>query len=115
MSRKKKYSLPIWLYNPNVENSENSNFIRLSHSQLTHKSFLKLSKTAKLIYIYMVNYSKGKREFSFPHRIYKNLVTKPTFTNVIDELNKFGFVEKTESGKFTRTESKYKFLTDWYK
>lgn len=112
MSRK-KHSLPIWLYDSNVKDSSNRNFIRLSHSQLTHKSFFSLSNSAKTIYIYMVNYSKGNREFSFPFRIYKNITTKPTFNKCIKELQEKGFIEIVEYGKFTRTENKYRFLSEW--
>ncbi len=113
MSRKPKYSLPNWLYDPHVKDSYNRNFIRLSHSLLTHKSFLSLSNSAKMVYIYMVNYSKGNREFSFPYKIYKKITSKPTFNKCIKELHNKGFIEVIENGKFTRTENIYKFLSEW--
>ena len=114
MARKGINSLPIWLYDPKVKDSHNKNFIRLSHSLLTHPKFLSLSKSSQLVYIYMVLYSKGQREFSYPKRMYINIVSQPKFSACVKELSKNGFIEVKCSGKNTRTENIYTFSSNWH-
>ena len=114
MSRKRKYQKPIWKYDHKIDTSTNdTKFVQLYHSQLTHKNFVSLSSVAKVVYIYMLDYSNGNMITTFPHKIYKTITTKPTFIKCIKELTEKGFIEIEESGRFTRTENKYKFLYKW--
>ena len=114
MGRKRKYTKPIWKYDHNIDTPTNdTKLVQLYHSQLVHKNFISLSSSAKTVYIYMLDYSNGKIETSFPYRIYKTFITKPTFIKSIKELTDKGFIETVENGRFTRTENKYKFLCKW--
>ena len=114
MSKRRKYQKPIWKYDHKVDTSTNdTKLVQLYHSQLVHKNFIDLSSVAKVVYIYMLDYSNGKNITTFPHRIYKAFTTKPTFNKSIKELTDKGFIETIESGRFTRTENKYKFLSKW--
>ena len=113
MSRK-KYQKPIWKYDHKVDTPTNTTkLVQIYHSQLTHKNFLDLSSIAKVVYIYMLDYSNGSITTTFPFRIYKSFTTTPTFQKAIKELSEKGFIEVIENGRFTRTENKYKFLSKW--
>ena len=111
---KKKYTKPPWKYDPKVDTpTNNTKLVQLYHSQITHKNFLELSPIAKVIYIYMLDYSNGSITTEFPNSIYLNITTKPTFLKAIEELSKKGFIEVIESGRFTRTKNIYKFISKW--
>lgn len=114
--KRNKYKIPIWKYNYKSDTpTSNPKFIQLYHSQITHKNFLNLSNSAKVVYMYMIDYSNGKMETTFPNKIYSIITSKPTFFKSIKELSKKGFLEVIESGRFNHKENKYKFLCDWYK
>lgn len=111
---KKKYVKPTWKYDPKVDTPTNdTKFVQLYHSQMIHKNFLKLSSTAKIVYIYMLDYSNGKMKTEFPNSIYSTITTRPTFLKAINELCEKGFIEIVESGRFTRTKNIYKFTSKW--
>ena len=111
---KKKYVKPIWKYDPKVDTpTNNTKFVQLYHSQMTHRKFLKLSSTSKIVYIYMLDYSNGSMTTEFPKSIYSTFTTTPTFLKAIDELCEKGFIEVIESGRFTRTKNIYKFISKW--
>ena len=111
---KKNYVKPIWKYDPKIDTSTNhTKFVQLYHSQITHKNFLKLSSIAKVVYIYMSDYSNGNMTTKFPKSIYSTFTTTPTFLKAINELCEKGFVEVIECGRFTRTQNIYKFISKW--
>ena len=111
---KKKYIKPPWKYDHNKDTpTNNTKLTQLYHSQLIHKNFTQLSSNAKVIYIYMLDYSNGSQTTTFPHSIYKDIVSKPTFIKCINELIEKGFIEITKNGRFTRTENEYKFISNW--
>ena len=113
MSNKKKYNIPIWKFNYKLKD-KNKKFVQIFHNQLCNNYFLKLSSNSKILYIYMLDYSNGNIETEFPHRIYKQLMTTPTFNKCIEELENNGFIEIKKRGKFNHKPNVYKFTDNWY-
>lgn len=114
MSRKRKYTIPIWKYNYNLKD-KNKKFVQIYHNQLFNQKFMKMKTNTQMIYIRMLDYSNGNQETKYPFRIYKQFVTTPTFLKCIEELKDNGFIEIKERGKFNHKENIYKFIDDWYK
>lgn len=114
MSRKKKYSIPLWKHNPKNSNSRDEKFVQLYHDLLMNKNFLKLSYTAKTIYLYMCDFAMGNQEFIFPYSIYSKITSRETFRKATNELIEKGFIVKNKMGKNTRTPNEYKFTSKWY-
>ena len=77
------------------------------------EAFLKLSPQAKEIFLYMKDYANGNIEFEFPKSIYSKLVCIETFKKKKAELIEHGFIVEIANGKFTRENSKYKFIDKW--
>lgn len=69
MSRRKKYTIPIWKHNPKKNTSNDERFIQIYHDLLLSENFLKLKYSSKVVYMYMLDYSVGKMEFNFPYSI----------------------------------------------
>ena len=114
MSRKKKYKIPIWKHNPKRNTSTDEKFIQIYHDLLLNENFLKLNYSSKVVYIYMLDYSLGKMEFTFPYSIYSKITSKETFQKTLKELSEKGFIEIIGMGKNTRTPNKYRFSSKWY-
>ncbi len=72
---KKKYIKPPWKYDPKVDTpTNNTKLVQLYHSQITHKKFLNLSPIAKVVYIYMLDYSNGSITTEFPYSMYSTRI-----------------------------------------
>lgn len=113
---KKKYNKPIWKYDHKIDTATNdTKYVTMYHSQLFHKKFTSMKSNSQLLYIRMLDYSNGKQITTYPYKIYKDLISKPTFLECRDELVKNGFIEIVECGKFNRRANKYKFIDDWCK
>lgn len=109
MSSKRKRSPPeTWKTKKGDEK-----FVAMYHEMINDISYTSLSKTARLIYMYMRDYSNGAFEFTYPYRMYKNICSKSTFSNCINELEEHGFIKLKINGKFTRTENVYNFSNQW--
>ena len=88
-------------------------FMALPHSIMHYKSFTALKPMSKLLYFYMVDYSQGEQEFTYPRRIYKNLMCNQTFKNCVDELIKHGFLEIANPGGLCNNNTIYRFISKW--
>lgn len=86
-------------------------YIRILHLQLVCMQELSLS--AFRLYIYMKDYAKSNTEFTFPHRIYKNIMSNQTFKVARDELISMGYLKTFISHQNLRTENKYSFSSEW--
>ena len=105
-----------WKHDVNYKASRGeklNSFVGLPHSLLMNKNFLQLNPTSKLVYIYMLDYSNGEIETTFPQSIYSKITCKSSFENAKKELTKYGFIEEVANGRFTRTENIYKFSDKW--
>lgn len=111
MARRKKIT-PFQDYEMPVNNKDYIvGYIRLIDIQLVCMN--ELSNSAFRLYIMMKSYAKGNSEFSFPHRIYKNFISKQGFTNARQELISHGYLEEFISHKSNRTKNEYKFSNKW--
>lgn len=114
MGRKPKYSIPPWKFNSTLKN-KSKKFVQMYHNQLFNQRFMKMKANTQMLYIRMLDYSNGNQVTEYPHRIYKQFMTTPTFLSCIEELVENGFVEVIEHGKFNHRPNKYKFIDKWYK
>lgn len=113
MGRTQKYKIPIWKYNYKLKD-KNKKFVAIYHNQLCNEKFMKLPLNAQMLYVYMLDYSNGSMETTFPHRFYKTIMTTPTFNKCIEELQDKGFIEIMERGKFNHKPNVYRFTDKWY-
>ena len=88
-------------------------YIRLTSGLLTCDKFRALSPLAQVIYINMAAHAAGKIEFEFPHSAYRGLCSNDGFNKAEKALIERGFISKLESGRFTRTPNRYRFVSDW--
>ena len=111
MSRKRK-TIEGWLCYKN-ENPVGQTFIRLTNDLIKSPKFLGLKPLSQLLYIHMCMAAAGKIDFIFPYEAYKDVCSKGGFAKAETELMQKGFIEKVESGRFTRTPNKYRFSFKW--
>lgn len=80
-------------YNTISNNDKTKGFVAITHTLLNHKSFTTLTSKQKLIYIYMLDYAKGREyNFDYPRRIYKNICSNETFKTSIKHLEEHGLI-----------------------
>lgn len=103
----------IFAYYRSLDSTKDKRFVALPHSLINHQSFTSLSDKSKLLYLYMTDYSQGKQEFSYPRRIYKNLMCNETFKTSREELKEHGFITIMSEGGLFNNEAQYKFIADW--
>ena len=106
--RKTKFRFPKWQC-PKAKDK----FVQITHTLLNHQSFTTLKRSSQMLYIYMRDYSNGKKEFVYPYKIYKNILSKQGFQQALKVLIEHGFIEIKASGKNTRTENIYEFSSKW--
>ena len=110
--RKRKNITPFKDFERTVDNGAyQTNYIRLVHIQLVCMN--ELSASAFRLYVMMKDYAKGESEFEFPYRIYKNFLSKQTFTTARQELVDKGYIEPFLSYKNMRKANKYRFSSHW--
>ena len=95
------------------ENGKEERYIRLGNSQLLHPSMIGLSDKAKVIYMYMLLESGGKKEFCFPRSKYKKICGNDAFQRAKDELINKGFIKEKQNNANLRKPNVYEFLADW--
>lgn len=93
------------------DNVYEKGYIRLVHIQLVCMN--DLSNSAFRLYIMMKSYAKGDTEFEYPHRLFKNILSKQGFINARKELIDKGFIEPFISHASCRQANKYKFSGKW--
>ena len=92
---------------------DESFYIRLGASLLTHPAVLSLRPLTLQIYIYMVMEAKGHTAFTFPYRVYSKLCSRAGFQKAREELIKKGFIEIVVDNRYKGEDTKYKFVTHW--
>lgn len=107
-----------WRHNENYKSTSESkgkkmSFTPMPHTLLMSETFIRLKPSSKIIYLYMTDYANGQETTVFPKSVYEKITTKETFSNAIQELTDFGFIETVVFGKCTRTENVYQFKEDW--
>ena len=112
MGRRKKIT-PFHAYE--TDNKEDKNYIRLTKTLLMHTKFIKLSKSAKVLYVYMRLWAYPNMEFTYPINTAKRIMTKNTFLKSINDLEKGGFIEIVFRNKYSHQMNVYKFSNKWYK
>lgn len=86
-------------------------YIRMVDLQLCCMN--ELSANAFRLYVMMKSYAKGKVEFNFPHRIFKQFLSKQTFVKARQELIDLGYIKPFVSHANLRTENTYRFSGEW--
>ena len=111
--RKQKITpFPPW-QTKSFEGREQS-YIRLGASQLKDESMLSLTSGAFQTYVYMLNASKGKREFIFPKNQYTKLCGTEAFIRQKKELIQKGFIKISENGNnIVGKATLYAFSDEW--
>lgn len=96
---------------------KNGYFVRLPNSLLGSDKFLRLSFSAKILYIYMKKEARGQEEFIFTQKRALKYVCRSsaTFQSAKQELIDNGFIEVVRASKCSRTPNKYKFSPNWYR
>lgn len=110
MSKKKKIT-PFSDYERPTESQYQVNYTRITHLQLVCMN--ELSNSAFRLYIMMKDYAKSDTEFSYPHRVFKNIFSNQGFINARTELIDKGYLEQFYSNKTMRVENKYRFSSKW--
>lgn len=96
-----------------VEPGKEKRFMAVPHRIIHHIAFTSMRPLSKLLYFYMTDYAEGKQEFTYPRRIYKNLMSLQTFQSARQELIEHGFIKITSEGGLFNNEAIYKFIGDW--
>ena len=109
---KKRPKIEGWLCYKN-DSPTGQTYIRLTSDLMNCDRFLNLNPLTQIIYLQMCLAAVGKIEFIFPHAKYRKLCSKGGFAKAEAELISNGFIEKLESGRFTRTPNKYRFSFRW--
>ena len=90
-------------------------FVALPRSLINHISFTSMHQSSKLLYIYMTDYARGRQEFTYPRRIFINLMSIETFRKAKNELIEHGFITVISEGGLYNNEAKYRFVSEWKK
>lgn len=111
MGRKKQYKWPPW--KSAAASGIEKRFVQLAGSQLESFRTKGLSGSAFKLYVYMLLESCGKKEFTFPHSTYKELMAKPTFEKAKQELINKGYIEIKQNNANLRKPNVYEFTHKW--
>lgn len=111
MSRRRK--TPFRLFESKKEKDKH---VRLAKSMLLDKKFIELSKSAKILYIYMKLWAGGQEEFQYAKSLATSLgiISGGTFVKAVRELIQKGFIVKkhiTTGG--AHIPNTYEFSANW--
>ena len=84
---------------------------RAFKSALYHENFLRLTASAKMLYIYMGLASRGKTEFEFPKSKYDKILSKDGFLKAKRQLINEGFLEEE---RYRTKATIYRLSNKWY-
>lgn len=91
-------------------------FVGLSHRMLESPAWLALGYSTAWVYLYMykAKYETGQNEFPLTYQVIRKIkgMSPTTFSNAIDELVAFGFIEIVRHGGFPLP-SLYKISNKW--
>jgi len=123
MARKKKRKAEFAPFKP-YENGpfpESNHYLRLTHTLLRHEKFLKLSSSAKVLYVFMRDWSGKNELFKYSASMSLDYMTKPTYYKARDELCKAGFIiwlNKPRASKNNRYDgyetAEFEFSDRWF-
>lgn len=112
--RKAAQNIPIVPWLSAKPDCKEGRFIQIGNSLLLSKAFQQLTAGAQLAYLCMSMESGGKMEFMFPRSVGpKYGMSTASVPRYIKELSDAGFIAVEESGRTTRTPSKYRFSSAW--
>jgi hypothetical protein len=97
--------------------------IRLTNDMLMHEKYLALSCTAKVLYNYMKLWaygchdfkSKGTFEYTVSLAMKVLRVSNKTAINAFHELEEFGFIERQNNSKASRSSTIWAFSDKWHR
>lgn len=88
--------------------------MQIGNSLFLCEPFQALSAGAQHLYLCMALECGGRRQYTFPAKsMTKYGIPLRSSRRYVDELIDNGFISCIESGRNTRTESKYEFRLDW--
>lgn len=109
----KAYALQPWV-SANIDNREPAGYAQVGTSLFESKAFHALTPSQRYCYLCMVCYAKGRREFEFPRKCFKQFgIPHGTARASIDGLITAKFIEREYSGKIMRDANKYRFSLGW--
>lgn len=109
----KAYALQPWV-SANIDNREPAGYAQIGTSLFECEAFHQLSPQQRYTYLCMVCNAKGKREFEFPRRCFKQFgIPHGTARAAIEALIAAKFIEREYSGKIMRDANKYRFALGW--
>ena len=112
---KKYIPFEAWCSSIPSGDKRDKSFIRLTSEFLNHPAFTCLSRSARLLYIYMASTAAGKTSFKLTHTQAEHKgFTKNTFDRAKAELVKAGFISEVRQGR-TRQPNEYRFTPDKWK
>lgn len=112
MARKKNPSP----FRPFEGRKPNDKHVRLTTDMLTNKTFMSLSYSAVVLYIYMKLWAAGREEVEYSWSIASSVLgSSTTFNSSKKELIEKGFIKITRTCKCSRLPNKYQFISDWSK
>lgn len=97
--------------------------IRLTNDMLMHEKYLSLSCTARVLYNYMKLWAYGSHDYktkgTFEYTITLAMkvcgVSNKTAIKAFYELENFGFIERQNNSKASRTNTTWAFSDKWHK
>lgn len=105
-----KYKPYESIYKPNVKET----FVRITHSMLSSNAFKSLKPYSIKLYLYMLDWSKGKLELEYTITLAEKILPSSTAQKAFKDLIKNGFIEIARKGCFAnRTATTYKFSSKW--
>lgn len=90
--------------------------IRLTKDMLMNKTFISLSYSARILYIYMKLWAAGREEVEYAWSVASQVLgSSATFNSSKKELIEKGFIKITRTCKCSRLPNRYQFISDWSK
>lgn len=104
-------------------NENGRQFIKITHYMLTHPNYIKLSSSAKVMWIYMRDWickseeylEKATFDFSTTMLVRLKVMSNKTAIKALKELEYYGFIQKENNvNSFTGITQKWSFSDRWY-
>lgn len=107
-----------------ISPNENSRqFIKITHYMLTHPNYIKLSSSAKIVWLYMRDWickseeylQKGTFDFSINMIVRLGLMSQRTVVFALRELESVGFIQRENNApRQSGITQKWSFSERWY-
>ena len=93
------------------------NHVRLTGYMLMHPKFLNLNPGAKVLYIYMRDWAKGKEKVTYTASLAEKVMARTSYFRARDELCEAGFIfwtNKPQSSNQRNEASVFEFSDRWH-